>query len=142
MMNISPYAIPGVTTPNVKSILEELLLFCKVKAVEESEEPPFTPDTLLDIIEDEFCIPVEFLRSRKRERPLPYYRQAYCYYAKILFKSLSLREIGDHINRDHSCVIHSIKTYENLYATKYVAIRTIDYQLRERLKDYINVDIL
>ena len=56
------------------------------------------------------------LKSQSRKRDVTMARQLFCYFAKDTL-NYSLKAIGDIVGgRDHSTVIHSIKTVEDLLA--------------------------
>jgi chromosomal replication initiation ATPase DnaA len=81
------------------------------------------------------CMPHDILEhSRKRERVLA--RQLFCYVVMTHYK-YSWVAVGRFLNRDHSTVIHSVKTYTDYLSLKY-KYETIMY---EQVKEALSIDI-
>jgi chromosomal replication initiation ATPase DnaA len=56
------------------------------------------------------------LHYKNRSHPIKFLRHIYCYIAKSM--RYSLKSIGRHLGgRDHTTVIHSIRTFRDLYQT-------------------------
>lgn len=71
-----------------------------------------TSDTIVDTISTFFNIKTNDLKSKKRSKSISYPRQIAMYILKEKL-NISLKEIGDIFGgRDHSTVLHSIKTVE------------------------------
>jgi chromosomal replication initiator protein len=90
-MQVSIYALPGIQR--------------KKRSIKAEE--------ILSIVAEYFNVNVKELKSRKRGKKLCIPRHLYCLIAKSETK-LSLREIGELIQRDHATVIHAIKNVGNL----------------------------
>jgi len=74
-------------------------------------------DAIQTIVAEYFGIDVELLKAKTRKRKVVQARQISMYFAKELTKH-SLKSIGLHFGgRDHSTVIHSIQTVNNLTET-------------------------
>lgn len=69
---------------------------------------------LFTIIEQEFKITKQQIESKSRKRELVLYRQLFCYFM-MKSKAFSLKSVGELIgNRDHTTVIHSVNTIQDL----------------------------
>ena len=56
----------------------------------------------------------KYIFGKKRDRPYARPRQVLCYIAKNHIPDITLKEIGQFLgNRDHSTVIHSVRSVEN-----------------------------
>jgi len=90
-------------------------------------------DKLLNILSSFYSQPVDQIKSTSRKRELVVPRQMFCYITKFNMPNVTLKEIGKYLgNRDHSTVIHGIRTAGDLIET--------DKQFRqeyERLESYI-----
>ena len=72
-------------------------------------------DKIKQIVAHHYQIEVPEMISKKRNREFCLPRQVAMYIAYIMYSDLSLKNIGDAFSgRDHSTVIHSVKTIENL----------------------------
>jgi len=76
-------------------------------------------DILIEEIQKEIClyfgIPDDLLRGKSRKKEIAYARQIAMYLSKELTR-YSLKSIGLHFGgRDHTTVIHAIRTIENLF---------------------------
>ncbi|MCJ7813248.1 chromosomal replication initiator protein DnaA, partial [bacterium] len=76
-------------------------------------------DILIEEIQKEIClyfgIPDDLLRGKSRKKEIAYARQIAMYLSKKLTR-YSLKSIGLHFGgRDHTTVIHAIRTIENLF---------------------------
>ena len=73
-----------------------------------------TVDKIQNVVSNYFNIPLSEMLSQRRSRPLARPRQIAMYLAKKL-TSRSLPEIGRRFaNRDHTTVIHAVKTITKL----------------------------
>ena len=90
-------------------------------------------DKLLNILSSFYSQPVDQIKSTSRKRELVVPRQMFCYITKFNMPNVTLKEIGKYLgNRDHSTIIHGIRTAGDLIET--------DKQFREeykRLESYI-----
>jgi chromosomal replication initiator protein len=74
-------------------------------------------DSIQTMVCEYFDLPVDLLRATTRKREVVQARQISMYFAKKLTKH-SLKAIGDYFGgRDHSTVIHSCQTVEDLMET-------------------------
>lgn len=112
----------------------------KYKQPEEIKDEVLTDN--LRIISKECDIPIPAIRSKIRNREIVFARQLFCWTAHKYFTKpydLSLATIGGAILRNHSTVIHSIKTINNLIETNRHIQRRVEnteekvQQLAERL---------
>jgi chromosomal replication initiation ATPase DnaA len=71
-------------------------------------------DELVDTICLFLKIPPEQIRWSCREKPFVYARCLFCHLASINAQSLTLKEIGYYINRNHATVIHAKKRADYL----------------------------
>ena len=89
---------------NVKKILKDVFSQAKV----------ITVDKIQNVVSNYFNIPLSEMLSQRRSRPLARPRQVAMYLAKKI-TSRSLPEIGRRFaNRDHTTVIHAVKTITRL----------------------------
>ena len=65
-------------------------------------------EAIRNFIGNQFNIRVEELKSRSRKRSVAFPRQVGMYLTRK-FTDISLAEIGDLYNRDHSTVLHAIR---------------------------------
>ena len=95
-----------------------------------------SPRTILVLISDVLQIPMAEIRSANRKRNLVMARHITCYFARK-YTSASLHEIGANLNRDHTTVIHSVKTVENIKEygldSEKNLIKKIEHSILERL---------
>ena len=68
-----------------------------------------TGETIRNLIECQFRVSADELRSRSRQRAIAFPRQVGMYLTRK-FTNQSLADIGSFYNRDHSTVLHAIKT--------------------------------
>jgi chromosomal replication initiator protein len=76
----------------------------------------------IEYIVNEVCkfydISEEDIKGKARYRPICFPRQMAMALCKSIYSELSLKFIGNHFgNRDHSTVIHAVKTIDNLCQT-------------------------
>lgn len=89
---------------------------------------------LINYISTQYKVSIHNLRSDGRTRELVVPRQMYCYIAKKLYPTKILNTIGKEINRDHSSVLHSVKTIKQDMKT--------DPSLRNDLSRFLDEIIL
>jgi chromosomal replication initiation ATPase DnaA len=100
-MVVNAWAMPGIKSE----------LRVHVKHLEARE--------LIDITCSYFDYPYEILRKKSRKKEHVYARD-WCMYLLTEYTILSLKQIGDYFNRDHSSVIHARdKVKCNLLDNKY-----------------------
>ncbi len=93
-----------LTTTDCKNILKDV--FNQIKVI--------TVDKIQNVVSNYFNIPLSEMLSQRRSRPLARPRQIAMYLAKKL-TTRSLPEIGRRFaNRDHTTVIHAVKTITRL----------------------------
>ena len=93
-----------LTTADCKNILKDV--FSQIRVV--------TVDKIQNIVSNYFNIPLNDMLSQRRSRPLARPRQIAMYLAKKM-TTRSLPEIGRRFaNRDHTTVIHAVKTITRL----------------------------
>ena len=93
-----------LTTVDCKNILKDV--FNQIKVI--------TVDKIQNVVSNYFNIPLSEMLSQRRSRPLARPRQIAMYLAKKL-TTRSLPEIGRRFaNRDHTTVIHAVKTITRL----------------------------
>ena len=93
-----------LTTADCKNILKDV--FNQIKVI--------TVDKIQNVVSNYFNIPLSEMLSQRRSRPLARPRQIAMYLAKKL-TTRSLPEIGRRFaNRDHTTVIHAVKTITRL----------------------------
>ena len=94
-----------LTINECKNILKDV--FSQIKVV--------TVDKIQNVVSNYFNIPLNDMLSQRRSRPLARPRQLAMYLAKKM-TTRSLPEIGRRFaNRDHTTVIHAVKTITRLY---------------------------
>ena len=90
-----------------------------------------TIDTILEVVADYFQISIADMKSKSRKKESVYPRQLAMYLAKE-YTDLPLKSIGYHFGgRDHSTVIHSIQSINELMAVDHDVEETI-----QRLRSY------
>ncbi len=93
-----------LTTVDCKNILKDV--FNQIKVI--------TVDKIQNVVSNYFNIPLSEMLSQRRSRPLARPRQIAMYLAKKM-TTRSLPEIGRRFaNRDHTTVIHAVKTINRL----------------------------
>ena len=94
-----------LTISNCKNILKDV--FSQIKVI--------TVDKIQNVVSNYFNIPLSDMLSQRRSRPLARPRQIAMYLAKKM-TTRSLPEIGRRFaNRDHTTVIHAVKTITRLF---------------------------
>ncbi len=64
------------------------------------------------------------VKGTARHRPLVEVRQAFCYYSRLTSSELRLKDIGRMLGRrDHSTIIYSIATFDQLSRTYYRTVK-------------------
>lgn len=97
-----------IDVPLAKDVLRDLIAEKAVK---------LTINQILEIVSGYFDIPPRLVRDKTRKREVVKARQAGMYFAKQLTQH-SLKSIGMHFGgRDHSTVIHALRSVDNEIAT-------------------------
>jgi chromosomal replication initiator protein len=92
-----------------------------------------TIDTILEVVADYFQISIADMKSKSRKKESVYPRQLAMFLAKE-YTDLPLKSIGYHFGgRDHSTVIHSIQSINELMAEDHDVEETI-HRLRSYFK--------
>ncbi|HEU4318492.1 MAG TPA: chromosomal replication initiator protein DnaA [Acidimicrobiia bacterium] len=85
-----------------------------LKDIVTSDEPvPLGPDTIIRTTAQAYGFTVEDVLSSSRRQPLVLCRQISMYLCREL-TDLSLPKIGDHFNRDHTTVLHSVEKVKRI----------------------------
>ncbi len=96
-----------------------------------------TVDFIKDLVADHFKVSPEKLRGQTRKRSIVVARQISMYLAKKM-TSASLKAIGEQFGgRDHSTVIYSLKTVQDLLDTDVIFKETV-VELEQRIKMTLN----
>lgn len=104
---VNPYIFPGLKLTQKER--EEL------KNSQRSLRYKMSKDEILQIIAQECAIDVEDIASKTRKTEVVNGRFIFCGVMKEYF-GYSLKKIGEFVgNRDHTTIIHSIKTYKDRY---------------------------
>ena len=74
-----------------------------------SKEKGESLDLVLKVVSEVFCVDEDLLKSRHRDNHIVSATQMYCFLANR-YTSASLKQIGYLINKDHTTVIHSIRS--------------------------------
>lgn len=98
---ISPYVFPGIKKENIPVNFNR------------SIRNKISPAEVLQIIGDHYSISVEDIIRKYNKREVSDARHTFCKLMKTEFK-YSLESIGGFLNgRDHTTIIHSIKTFDD-----------------------------
>ena len=100
-------------------------------------EKQITIADILEVTADYYGLKISDLKSVRRERRIARPRQMAMYLSKLL-TSLSLPDIGMHFERDHTTILHAIRTIEDLVA-KDEQLQDDLERLRVHLKEGNNV---
>jgi len=87
-----------------------------LKNIIKERKPEFNIEQIIEIVADFFHLQAKVLKMKSRKREVVTARQLAMFFAKKYTKK-SLTEIGLAFSKDHSTVVHSIKTVKNLYET-------------------------
>ncbi len=87
-----------------------------LKNITKERKPNYTIEEIIVIVAGYFKLQAKVLKMKTRKREVVTARQLAMYFAKKYTKK-SLSEIGAAFNKDHSTVVHAIKTVKNLYET-------------------------
>lgn len=96
-------------------------------------QPALTSVVIRDFVAGQYKIAVSDLQSKSRKRSIAFPRQVSMYLARKLTEQ-PLSEIGKAFNRDHSTVVHSIRTINDAIARNGSIRGQIDL-LSEKLKE-------
>ncbi len=100
----------NITLEKTKNILKDTLI---------NYDKKVTIDEIQHKVSEHFKIKVSEMQSKRREREVARPRQIAMYLAKKL-TTRSLPEIGRKFDRDHTTVIHAVKTIEDLAKTNQI----------------------
>lgn len=115
---VSPYAYPGLKAQELS--IQECAALRKIK-------PKPADQLILEAVADYFSLPVEWLKTRSRKRPIVWARQVYFFICRNS-TGMTLVNIGLTVNiTDHSTVYHGRNTVKDVIETDVHAAR----QLRE-----------
>jgi hypothetical protein len=90
-------------------------------------------DLLLEIISEVSGIPKILILKKNRTRKYLVPRQIYTYLLRKVLK-MTLKEIGDILNSDHTTVIHSVKKVEILLEIEDEILCNIYYDVEQRMR--------
>ena len=79
-----------------------------------SQSTPENCEKIIRLVFDYFKIPLEMVKSKSRKRNLIVTRQFAMYFLKKEFNDLTLQQIANFFDKDHSTVVHSIKQIKGL----------------------------
>lgn len=79
--------------------------------------PVITPEKIIVTVCNHFTLPVAQVKSKSREQELVYARHI-IFYLLRKYASMTLKSAGALFNRDHTTVIHSVETLNNLMDTE------------------------
>ncbi len=96
-------------------------------------EKQITITDILEVTADYYGLKISDLKSVRRERRIARPRQMAMYLSKLL-TSLSLPDIGLHFERDHTTILHAIRTIEDLVSKDEQLQDDLD-RLRVHLKE-------
>ena len=71
-------------------------------------------ENLIRLVFHHFNIPFELSKTKSRKREIIICRQFAMYFLRQEFNKLSLQNIGDYFEKDHSTVVYSIKQINDL----------------------------
>ena len=92
---------------------------------------------ILDLVSDHFKVPVDTLQSKTRKRHVVIARQMSMYLIQKLTDQ-TLKNIGETFGgRDHSTVIHAVKTIRDLMETD-VFIKEAQEELEKKIRLSLN----
>lgn len=94
--------------------------------------PAITPEKIVETVCEHFKLTVKEVNSRKRFKELVYARHIIFYLLRKHTK-MSLKSSGELFGRDHTTVIHSVETLNNLMYTEPDVRAEVDL-IEEKLK--------
>lgn len=112
------------TNPDLDMVKEIL------KNVIQKEETRVSPEIILDLVADQFKLSTDELKSKSRKKTVAFPRQVIMYLSRK-YTDNSLAEIGKILNRDHSTVVHSIRTISQKQASNNSVRGQLEYLSRK-----------
>ncbi len=107
-----------------------------LKNVVHTEENRISPEIILNLVADQFKVGVDELKSRSRKKNVSFPRQVIMYLSRK-YTDNSLADIGRVLNRDHSTVVHSIRSISQKQAGNNSVRGQLDY-LSKKIEQKIN----
>ena len=96
----NPYVVPGLTENLLPDWSREIA------------------NVILNEVASHYETSIKALSGNRRPAALVYCRQLFCYWVKRHYPQVGLKELGSFLGgRDHTTVIHSIHTFDNLIHT-------------------------
>ncbi|MFP3983599.1 MAG: chromosomal replication initiator protein DnaA [Desulfurivibrionaceae bacterium] len=117
------------TRPDL-DIVKEIL-----KNVVYKEAPQLSPEAILELVSEQFKISADELKSKSRKKTVSFPRQIIMYLSRK-YTDYSLADIGRILNRDHSTVVHSIRSISQKQASNASVSGQLDY-LSKKLEQKI-----
>lgn len=96
---------------NGESITVELAKKCIADMVESNDPPEITAKKVIETVSKKYGIPVDEIYGRKRTKPISNARNVSIFIIRRI-TSLSLNEIAELYDRDHSTILSSIRSVE------------------------------
>ncbi len=91
-----------------------------LKGIVEKQEKVITMDTIFELVKNQFKVNIEDLKSKSRKKEFILPRQFAMYMAKDIL-NIPLSNIGYYFDRDHSTVIYSINSINELLKSDKIA---------------------
>ncbi len=101
-----------------------------LKNVISENERSISTEIILDMVADQFKISTDELKSKSRKKTVAFPRQIIMYLARK-YTDHSLADIGRVLNRDHSTVVHSIRTITQKRASNTSVRGQVEYLARK-----------
>lgn len=105
---ISPYVFVGIRLADLP---------IEMRTIIKKRGRAYSQTIITDAIKKVMKIPFMKIENKTRKHPIKDARKIYCFQMKHKL-GWSLKDIGESIGgRDHTTIVHNIKTYKNLYET-------------------------
>lgn len=110
--HMSYWAVPGVRKPDMPTIYRTI-------------DEAVSINRVIEMVCEHFSVSIERLRSKNRSRNICYPRHVAMY---LIYQHCmkSCQNVGNWFNRDHTTVLHAIKSIKNLIETDPTIRREID----------------
>ena len=115
---------------NGEPITVELAKKCISALVVSNDPPEVTAKKVIETVSKKYGIPLDEIYGRKRTKPISNARNVSVYIIRKI-TSLSLNEIADLYNRDHTTIMSSIKSVEAEIAQNPL----LDIEIAEMIKE-------
>lgn len=97
-----------------------------------------TPERIIKIVSDRFKLSYDDLVGRSRHRNFMYPRIIAYSLIYTCLEELTLREIGESFNRDHSTIVHGLKNYINSIEKDYINFDQVVLPLMFKIDNEMN----